>query len=257
MARSDTAEERLAATLTWAQRINEKLGRLLATEGHRVHFRPGAKGIAMVGLLAERPQRGRSRVNDLDKVVDDFEAVFAQFCQNIVEERVAPSDAVASFLVRTSYPHERRMQALESAAEASGDPLALTFVTDGIVLPIPTGKIASGILALRTDGGRSTPVLLQLCDDRQTRQALYRVRTYAALLDAHAEAFAAIFGALLGRTVVFDGPAEKWIVWPAAVPGRDPQEGEIGGLGIRVVAYQPSETVAGAFELKVGGRVVT
>jgi len=145
------------------------------------------------------------------------------------------------------------MRPIEAASIDSGDAVELRYVTDGIVLPIPTGKLASGILALRCDGGRSTPVLLQLSDNRQTKQVLYRVETYAALIDAHAARFAAIFGALLGTEIAFDGPTEKWIVWPAAVPGRDPQEGELSGRGIRVVTFKASGS--DGYTLRVGGRV--
>ena len=40
------------------------------------------------------------------------------------------------------------------------------FVTDEIALPVEGGEIVCDILALRRDGGRSTPVLLELKDDR-------------------------------------------------------------------------------------------
>lgn len=253
MARSETADERLASTLVWAQRLRASLRPLLEAHGDRVGFRPGAKGIAMVGLLAERPQRGRSRVNDLDALVRDFETAFGTFCRDIPPEKINEDDAVQSFLVRESQPHGGHLRPIEQASVESGDPVELIYVNDGIVLPIPTGKLASGILALRRDGGRSTPVLLQLSDNRQTRQVLYRVETYAALIDAHAARFAAIYGALLGEEIAFDGPTEKWVVWPSAVPGRDPQEGELSGRGIRVVAYKADG--AGGYTLRVGGRV--
>ena len=55
------------------------------------------------------------------------------------------------------------------------------------------------------------------------------------MVDAHAELFAQLFGALLGRDVTFVGSPEKWIVWPAAGEGRDPQEEKLAGHGTRVV----------------------
>ena len=250
MTRHDTADERLQATIVWAKRLHAVLEPLLEAHGDRVHFRPGAKGIAMVGLLPERPQRGKSRVHDLEALVADFEVLFAAACRDVPAERITGESALTSYLVRESYRARRRMRPLEEAAETAGEPVSLVFVTDAIVLPIPTGKMASGLLALRRDGGRRTPVLLQIADERQTKQILHRLNTYGALLDAHAARFGELFSALLGEDIHFDAPAERWLVWPAAVPGRDPQEGELGAQGIRVVAYKED---AGTYRLRVGG----
>lgn len=35
---------------------------------------------------------------------------------------------------------------------------------------------------------------------------------------------------------LIDAPTEKWIVWPAAGPGKDPREDELATKGIRVVS---------------------
>lgn len=75
-----------------------------------------------------------------------------------------------------------------------------------------------------------------------------QVEGYAALLDEHADVFAKLFGALLGESVRFDGPTEKWIVWPAAGDARDPREEELRAKNIRVVGY--SEQGAGRQPLR-------
>jgi hypothetical protein len=49
---------------------------------------------------------------------------------------------------------------------ASDDPVELVFVTDDILLPVADGKMVCDVLALRRDGGRGTPVLLELKDAR-------------------------------------------------------------------------------------------
>jgi hypothetical protein len=41
----------------------------------------------------------------------------------------------------------------------------------------------------------------------------------------------------LGEPVKFDGPTEKWIVWPATGRGTDSREEELRAKGIRVVGY--------------------
>jgi hypothetical protein len=105
-----------------------------------------------------------------------------------------------------------------------------------IWLPVAKGKIVCDILALRRDGGRCVPALLELKDDRLLSRLVEQVSGYSELVDEHADSFAELFGALLGEDVRFDGPTEKWIVWPSAKPGMDPREDELAAKGIRVVA---------------------
>jgi hypothetical protein len=117
----------------------------------------------------------------------------------------------------------------------------LVFITDEISLPVESGKMVCDLLALRVDGGRSTPVLLELKDDRMLARLVEQAEGYARIIDAHPELFGALYGALLGRVVEFDGPVEKWIVWPAAGDRADPREGELRGRGIRLVGYVENE----------------
>lgn len=76
-------------------------------------------------------------------------------------------------------------------------------------MPVENGKIVCDILAIRRDGGRCTPILLELKNGRQLTRLLAQVQSYAALVDEHAELFAELFSALLGEVVRFDVPAEK------------------------------------------------
>lgn len=64
-----------------------------------------------------------------------------------------------------------------------------------------------------------------------------QVEGYARLIDEHADLFAELFAALLGQAVNFDGPTEKWIVWPAVGAGPEPREDELRAKGIRAVGY--------------------
>lgn len=64
-----------------------------------------------------------------------------------------------------------------------------------------------------------------------------QVEGYVALMDAHAQSFEKLYSAVLGEPVGFDGPTEKWIVWPTAGDGTDPREAELASRGIRVLGY--------------------
>jgi hypothetical protein len=228
---------RLEATIAWARRIRAELQPLLDAHGDRVHFRPASTGVAMVGLLPDRPQRGKSGITNLRRLATDFEALFAKHCRDVPQGRVTGEKALQSCLIREAYANGRRLSSINAASQHTDGPVELVFVTDELALPLDQGKIVCDLLALRRDGGRSTPVLLELKDDRLLTRLVGQVEGYAKLIDLHADQFAELYGALLGEPVKFDGPTEKWIVWPAAGTGPDPQEAEFGARGIRVASY--------------------
>ncbi len=244
----DEQRRRLQATITWARRIRAELQPVLDAHGDRVHFRPSSTGVAMVGLLPDRPQRGKGGLRDLARVASDFEAMFTAHCRDIEQGRITGEKKLQSWLIRDAYTHGRRLDAINTASARTNDPVELVFITDEISLPTDTGKIVCDILALRVDHMRSTPVLMELKDSRMLTRLVEQVEGYAGLVDEHADLFADLFGALLGHNVKFDGPTEKWIVWPQAGDGVDPREVELGVRGIRVVGYRED----GAYGIRVG-----
>lgn len=250
----DLQRRRLQATIEWAGKIRSTLQPLLDAHGDRVHFRPSSTGVAMVGLLADRPQRGRSGITNLARVATEFEAMFAAHCRDVEHGRVTGEKALQSYLISDAQAHGRRLVSINSASTATNDPVELVFVTDEISLPVEGGKMVCDLLALRRDGGRSTPVLLELKDARMLTRLVEQVEGYAALIDEHADLFADLFGALLGEPVTFDGPTEKWMVWPAAGTGAEPREEELRARGIRVVGY---EVERGAYTFRVGATART
>lgn len=203
----------------------------------------------MVGLLPDRPQRGKSGLTKLERVRTEFEPLYARYCRDAEQGRRTGEKALQSFLIRESYTHERRLVPINLASQDANDPVELVFVTDEIALPVAGGKIVCDILALRCDHQRSTPVLLELKDDRMLARLVEQVEGYTTLIDEHAGLFSELFGVLLGEDVRFDGPTEKWIVWPAVGDGRDPREDELLCKGIRVVTY---EVLGSSYSFRVG-----
>lgn len=242
---------RLKATIAWAERIRATLGPTLKANGERVHFRPASGGIAMVGLLPDRPQRGKSAIRDLQKLADTFDVLFTQHCVEIDHGRITGEKALQSFLIRDAQTHDGRLHAINEASRCTSAPVELVFVTDEIALPVEGGKIVCDVLALRVDGDRSTPLLLELKDSRQLTRLVEQVEAYAELMDTHGDLFAELYSALLGRAVRFTEPTEKWIVWPAAGETEDPREHELAARDIRLVGHYEQ---AASYRFRVGER---
>jgi len=238
-AKQDLAElqrKRLRSTIAWAREIRTTLGQLMEAHGERVHFRASAGGITMVGLLPERPQRG-VRISNAAELAERFEAEFGQHCRDIAGGRITGENALRSYLIRTAHQHEQCLAPLNAATQLTNAPAELTFITDGLSLPLSGGKTEGDLLALRRDAGRCTPVLLQLKDNRHLNRLLPQVENFAPLIDQHAELFAELFGAVLEEDIAFDAPAEKWIVWPAVAFQPDRQTEKLRERGIRTVCY--------------------
>jgi len=235
----DQQRERLRRTTKWARRIRADLQPLLEVHGERVHFRPSSTGVAIVGLLPDRPQRGKSGITDLKSFSEGFEAMFDAYCRSVDQGRVTGEKALQSFLISEAQTHRGHLVSLNQASGSAGNEIDLVFVTDEISLPTASGKIICDILALRRDGGRCTPVVIELKDKRQLARLVEQVEDYAALVDLHADLFAELFGALLGEPVSFDGPTEKWIIWPAPDPsgGADPRTNDLLERHIRLASY--------------------
>ncbi len=272
MTEADDQREWLKATIKMAETIRTELGALLES-GRNVHFRPSTKGFSMVGLLHDKPQLGKSGLRDAKMTAAEFDRLFAEHCDGDLPGRSTPEKALQSFLIRDAYAHGRHMHALEVASKGTNDAVDLLLITDEIPLPFENGKIVCDILALRVDHGLMTPVLLELKSGRELERLVGQVEQYAALVDTHADLFAKLFAATLGREVTFDGPTERWIVWPAAgwdrtkpydatkldVKERFEDElrdgverhGLLLGQNVRVVSYMENE---GHYAFRVGER---
>lgn len=245
--------DRLTRTIEWAKKLRASLQPILDAHGDRVHFRPASTGVAMVGLLPDRPQRGKSGLTNLERVVTSFEQMFDEHCRTVEHGKPTREKALQSFLIREAYKNGRRLAPINAASVSTNDPVELVFVTDEIALPLDDeGKTVCDVLALRRDNGRCTPVLLELKDARMLGRLVAQVESYAALIDGHTALFEELYGALLGEAVKFDDrPTEKWIVWPAAGETNDPQEEKLAAQrkNIRIVGYTEKD---GSYALRVG-----
>jgi hypothetical protein len=241
---SVTVEEqqrrRIEAVAEWAGRIRETLGPTLKAHGDRVQFRPGSKGVAMVGLLPDKPQRGKSGLTNLDRVARDFEPLFAAHCRDVPQGRITGEKKLQSFLIAEAQRNDRQLVSLNTASKATADAVELVFITDEILVPVEDGRIVCDILALRRDGGRCTPVLIELKDARMMTRLIEQVESYSRLMDRQVEAFEKLYGAVLGEAIKFDGPTEKWIVWPSSGRETEPHEAAFIEKRIRVVGYEPA-----------------
>ncbi|HTV20073.1 MAG TPA: hypothetical protein VMG12_15425 [Polyangiaceae bacterium] len=249
MDRQDDQERSLRGIIDSARSIASTLGALQLRHGDLVHFRPGAGGVSMIGLSQERPQRGCSAL-PAAAILNDFEQLYAQHCVDVDQGRPTGEKALQSHLIQDAYRHGRRMQLLNQASQKTSSAVELHFVTDEIALPREDGKIVCDMLALRRDAGRSTPVVLELKNARLLKELRRQVSDYAQLVDRHAGLFAQLYSALLGEPVAFDGPAERWIVWPEEGLDCDPREPELARDGIRVVGYLLDRK--GAYRFRVG-----
>lgn len=175
-----TQREHLAQVTQWAEATRSVLGPVLAREAGRVHFRPGSRGVAMVGLLPERPQRGKSGLRDLSRVAQEFESLFQTHCVEVAHGRPTPEKSLQSSMTADAYLHERRMLPL------CVDERETVFVADELALPkAEGGRIVCDMLALRRDSeGYCRPAVIELKSARQLSRLVEQVRDYAACVEA-------------------------------------------------------------------------
>lgn len=243
---------RLAATVRWAKGIREHLQGVLDEHQGLVHFRPSSGGVAMVGLTPERPQRGKSGMRGLQRLAANFDPEFKKHCIEVEQGRPTAEKVLQSWMLAEAYRYGRRMVSLNTASESTASPVELVFVTDEIALPTTAdgkGRIVCDILALRAVEDGIVPVVIELKTERQLKRLVEQVRNYSDLVDEHADLFAELYSATLGRKVSFTGPCEEWIVWPLVGEEKDPREDELDEAGIRVVGYRDAGE---GFEFQVG-----
>ena len=236
----------LDQVIAYAMQIREKLEDLALSQDGRVHFRPTSHGITIVGLLPQRPQRGKGG-HSADKLVRDFEAEFRKHCEAIPQGRLTPEKRIQSFLIGNAYKHQRRFQVLPLAERCS----SVYFITDELPAFSEEGKIVCDILALYQTPDEMLPVVMELKTKRQMAKLVEQLERYAAIIKQQHKQFERLFSAVLGEQIRFSGPSERWLVWPAAGSGADRREAELARQGIRVVQYSPD---GGGYSFHVGTR---
>jgi hypothetical protein len=222
----------LVQTIHWARQIERHLSDARTKQLGRVHFRPSSSGVAMVGLLSERPQRGKGGYRNLERLARDFDVEFRQRCVDIEHGRPTPEKRLQSWIVAEAYRHDRRLTSLVPRGD-------VTFIADELALAVPTGKTVCDLLALRSEGDRCAPVVIELETARQLTRLRQQVDEYAALVEQHLELFGELYSVVLGQEVRLTAPCEKWIVWPRLEYGReDPNAARLQSDGLtRVIGY--------------------
>lgn len=240
----DAQRDRLIRAIEWAREIERHLAAVRARHVGQVHFRPASTGIAMIGLLPDRPQRGKSGITMPARLAANFEAEFRGHCVDCEHRRLTPEKRLQSWLIAEAYRHDRRLRPLAAPDLAA----PLIFITDELSLPADDGRIVCDLLALDDD----RPVILELKPSREKKRLVEQVTRYAALVEAHITLFSELCSIILGRELTLRAPCERWIVWPAAGIDSDPQEDALAELGIRVVGYEATDQ---AFAFRVGREV--
>ena len=248
----DRQREHLNKVIHWAQKIEDELHEIIWHHHFPVHFRPGSKGVAIVGLTPRRPQRGRSGFTNLDNIYNNFNELLSKHCIDIPQGRKTPEKALQSFLIMKSKSNcfQRWIGLLNDASDITDSPARLRWVTDEIAVPVGKKRIVCDLLAMReTDSGGRVPVVIELKSARLMKKLVQQVTDYAALVDAHPDLYAQLFSVILKEEIAFTGPCEKWIVWPLAGEEKDPREKELAEEGIRVVGYKRT---GWGFKFRVG-----
>ena len=235
---AEKRREHLQKTTEWAARVRSDLAAVQQEHQGLVHFRPASQGVAMVGLLPERPQRGRSGIRDLKRLAREFDARFQRDCVDIDHGRPTPEKRLQSWLLADAFRHDREMKPLTVGWGETDE--KLLFVTDELLLLDDEGrKNVCDLLAFRSaDGETGVPVVIELKTAREMTRLIEQVAGYASLVEEHAEDFERLYGAVLGREVWFTGSPEQVVVWPADTLRPDRRTAEFAGWDIKLVGYE-------------------
>lgn len=246
----DTNITNLDGIIHAAEDIREHFHDLPEFQRGLVHFRPTINGVTLIGLLPERPQRGKGGYRAV-KLRANFETEFRKHCVDITQGRPTPEKRLQSFMISDAYQHDRQMQVLQSQIPSQED-TALYFVTDEIALVNGKDKVVCDLLALNQRKNGYAPVLMELKSRRAMKRLVEQLDNYESIVKTYRPSFERLFSALLGQQVHFSHAVEKWLVWPALAPGPDRREAELSQQGIRVIGY--TEDQAGGFQFQVGQR---
>jgi len=222
----------------YAGEIREKLNCLFISHKGKVHFRPTSSGITMVGLLSDRPQRGKGGYT-ANRLLKNFEMDFKSCCEDITQGRVTPEKQLQSFLISDAYLHSRKMVTLQGSRFKEDSVTRLFFVTDEIPILTEKGKQVCDILALRSEENCLVPVLIELKSSRLMQKLVSQLEEYSNAISKYIPKVEKLYTAILGRNISFSGPPEKWLIWPKedAVLSRDRHAEELASRGIRTIPY--------------------
>lgn len=225
-------EHHLSEVTAWAARIRDELSGVGA--GSPVYFRPSSNGVSIISLDPQRPQLGKGGLRDLQRIAQDFPAVFEQYCSG-GPDRQTPEKCLQSWLIAGALAQGRRLLPLEQAGEE------LLFVTDELPLAAVPKNMVCDLLALRRSPAGCSLMVIELKSRREMKCLIEQVTSYAALADEHLPAFARLAETVLGIKLTGLDKTLKAIVWPATDHATDPRSGEFAALGIRCIGYTTAD----------------
>lgn len=242
----EVQRDRLRRTIAWAAWARAELGELAREYVGRVHFRPSASGVSVVRLSPDGPQLGQRVGRDASRIRQAIEQTL-----KLTPGRPTPEKRLQSFLIASAGHHERCLEPLCLAAEV-GQVLDVLFVMDELFLPTASSpKRGEGcdLMAMRRlQADTGIPIQIELKSARRMEEVLRELDRFAPLIDQHSDLFEELFTAVLGSTVRFAGAAERWVIWPAAGQGPDPQARAFSDRQVRLVTYR--EGPVGHFEFR-------
>jgi len=239
--------------LACAEDIREELSGLAELKEGKVHFRPTNSGITMVSLLPGSPQLGKPRYR-VERLLENFEEEFCKHCVERKPGRRTPEKELQSFLIGDAYRNDRWLDPLTGNADDDG---RLSFITDELEFEALVGSSIPrrlDLLALRRSEDRIAPAVIELKSGREMIGSINQLEAYASLLMKDQLRIEELCTAILGETIRFTDPLEKWLVWPGERDGPDRREEKLGNRGIGVIQYVRS---AEGFCFNVGRRPTT
>lgn len=174
-----------------------------------------------MGLSLDGPQLGKPGYTNLKKLCIEFDQELQAHVLGRKPCRKTDEKRVQSYLIAEAYRNNRFIAPINRALSTCLQPCELEFVTDELFLPTETSPhgIGCDILACyRALSGSYVPVQMELKHKSDTvDEVIDQLLEYSLLVDRHAEVFAELFSAILGKPIQFAAPCEKWAVMPSSI----------------------------------------
>ncbi|NOG53188.1 MAG: hypothetical protein HND57_02470 [Planctomycetes bacterium] len=238
----------LDPVIACANDIRVHLEDLARSKAGQVHFRPAASGVTMVGLLPDRPQRGKGGLSAA-RLQESFDEKLRGYCVNISQGRPTPEKLLQSFLIADAYRNHRHMAAFASSTGGHDSFKDVRFITDELCITSGSLKMVCDLLAVRPLENGHCPMLIELKSARHMKRLVEQIDGFTQILNQCRDKFEALYTAVLGEDITFVCEPERWLVWPGKCEGADRREAELLEQRIGVIQYQQDDTASFTFHV--------